>query len=248
VNRAAAAAQAALAAAARASDRARFLFLPAALCALAAVGAHAAADVLADRVFFAVDLASAALDGLFSRWDLTRPLVDLVGVEQRSFFARSIALVLELCADALLAAPLLGYQERPGEMSRALEQLRKWRSRPGTLRISRPIFTAGVAVAGASAVARLAHGSIFAGLRHLAGAGAAEAVARFGGLLALLSLLGLIAWRAVLRSLEESSARADRQTRSKRRALTVGLAGSLALSPIAFTAVAHAARLGSFFR
>jgi len=61
VNRAAAAAHTALAAAARASDRARFLFLPAALCALAAVGAHAAADVLADRVFFAVDLASAAL-------------------------------------------------------------------------------------------------------------------------------------------------------------------------------------------
>lgn len=238
----------ALEAAARATDRARWALLPLALCALLAVGAHAAADVLCGRLLFAIDRASTVLDELFSRWALTQPLVDLVALPQRSLIARSAAFALELWADALLALPQLAYQERPGEGERALALLRKWRARPSTLRVARPIFTAAVALAGACAVARLFHASVFAATRDLAGTWAAGGLSRAAGLSALVGVLSLIAWRAVVQSLGHADARADRIGRGWRRALTAGLAGSALLAPVAWAAAAHASRVASFLR
>src|SRR5207253_2875359 len=81
-------------------------------CALVAVGVHTAADVVGEIILRVVDAADAAFDGLVSRWTLTAPLVDLVGPSQRVFFARGLALLWELAADALLALPMLGYDER----------------------------------------------------------------------------------------------------------------------------------------
>jgi hypothetical protein len=226
----------------------RWAFLPLALCALLAVGAHAAADVLCDRVFFAIDHASSVLDELFSRWELTQPLVDLVGLPQRSLIARTVGFVFELGTDALLALPMLAYEERPVEGQRALALLRKWRTRPSTLRIVRPLFTAAVALAGACAVARLFHASVFATARGVAGVWAAGGLSRATGLAVLIGVLSLIAWRAVVQSLGHSDARAERSGRGRRRALTAGFAGSVFLAPIAWMAAAHASPLLSFLR
>ena len=90
----------------------RWIFLPLGMCALVAVGTHAAADVVGDKVLFAVDRVDAFFDAIFSSWSVTAPLVDLVGLGERTFFARAVALAWELSADALLAIPLLGYDER----------------------------------------------------------------------------------------------------------------------------------------
>jgi hypothetical protein len=95
--------------AARLADRLRFVFVPIALCALVAVGAHSAADVASGRILAVVDACDAALDSFFSRFALTASLVDLVGPAQRIGFSRALALAWELCAYAFLAIPLLGY-------------------------------------------------------------------------------------------------------------------------------------------
>ena len=68
--------------------RVRWIFLPLGLCALVAVGAHASADVVGDRVLWAVDRVDAFFDWIWSAWSFTAPLVDLVGLTQRTWFAR----------------------------------------------------------------------------------------------------------------------------------------------------------------
>src|SRR5690349_1359521 len=98
------------------AGRARWVFLPLGLCALVAVGAHAAADVVADRVLWSVDRVDAFFDWIWSAWSVTAPLVDLVGLTQRTWFARAVALAWELAADALIAIPLLGYSERDANL------------------------------------------------------------------------------------------------------------------------------------
>lgn len=180
-------------------QRLRFLVLPVGLCALAAVGAHASADVLGDRILWAVDGVDAFFDALFSRWSVTAPLVDLVGVGQRVFFARAVALLWELAADALLILPLLGYDERPipAELSLARKLLRKAFREPLPGRIVPPLCTAAIALGGARAVAHLVRSSLFKAPLIAHGLGAAT----------LFLLAALFASRAALRSLEYASAR-----------------------------------------
>src|SRR5205823_1654122 len=146
--------------AARLADRIRFLFVPVALCALVAVGAHAAAEVASERILSVVDALDSALDSFFSRFSLTTPLVDLIGPAQRIGFSRALALVWELCADAFLALPLLGYDERADEVKRFRALCEKAWKRPTTLRIVRPLATAVIALAGACSTARLLQGSL----------------------------------------------------------------------------------------
>ena len=84
-----------------------------------------------------MDRVDALFDALFSKWSVTAPLVDLVGLGQRTFLARAVALVWELCADALIAIPLLGYQERTA--ARELEVARAiLRKKPTPRRLARP--------------------------------------------------------------------------------------------------------------
>src|SRR5260370_930214 len=120
--------------------RIRWIFLPVGMCALTAVGAHAAADVVGDRVLWCVDRVDAFFDAIFASWSVTAPLVDLVGLSQRTFFARAVALIWELVADALIAVPLLGYQERDPavELQAARILLRK---KPTPPRLVRPLAT-----------------------------------------------------------------------------------------------------------
>src|SRR5438046_5354191 len=138
--------------------RVRWIFLPLGLCALVAVGAHAAADVVGDRVLWLVDRVDALFDALWSSWSFTAPLVEVVGLTQRTWFARAVALVWELAADALIAVPLLGYDERDpaAEWKLAREMLQRPRS---PLRLVRPAATPLPAVPGAWSGARLAPGS-----------------------------------------------------------------------------------------
>jgi len=236
----------ALDAAARLADRLRWFFLPLALCALVAVGVHTAADVVGEILLRLVDAADSAFDGLVSRWSLTAPLVDLVGPSQRVFFARAVAFLWELAADALLALPMLGYDERADEVKRFRQLAAKAWARPTTLRIAHPVATGAVALAGSCAVGRLVEGTLHFGLRGAIGS-AADALARGCALAAVLGLVGFIAWRAVVHALVRADARSDRIPFRRARAFTVGLPGALLLLPLALAAL-RAAPLLSFLR
>lgn len=175
--------------------RIRWIFLPLGLCALCAVGAHAAADRVADVALAGVDRIDAFFDAIFSRWSLTAPLVELVGLSQRTFFARALALSWELAADAMLAVPLLGYDERDGavELSMAKQLLTR---RLLSLRLVEPLASLFVCVAGARSVSRMVQGSLL----HFPSLGA------FAAATALFALLVLLIPRAVFRSLEHAAA------------------------------------------
>ena len=211
--------------------RIRWIFLPLGMCALVAVGAHAGADVVGDRVLWIVDKVDAFFDAIFSSWSVTAPLVDLVGLSQRTFFARGMALTWELIADVLIALPLLGYDEREAidEWIRARLILQK---KPTPRRLVRPIATLLVAIAGSCSVARMVQGSVqltfhSALFAHLAAAGT------------LLALLVLIVPRVAFRSLEHAD--------EKGRAVSVGIFGTAILAPMMLAALA-ASPLLSFFR
>lgn len=223
----------------------RWAFLPLAMGALLAAGAHAAADVLDDQFLALADRLDALFDALVSRWSVTASLVDLVDVEERTLFARALALGFELWADLVLALPALGYDERHDEWARAKELLRRAWARPSVLRLVRAPVAAALSVAGACGVARLVHGQLFVAFRHLAGPGGAAAAARFGSLAALLLVLGSISWRAALRALEFADQRSE--PRTARTALR-GLAGTLVLLPLGAAALLRASPVLSFFR
>lgn len=193
--------------------RIRWIFLPFGLCALVAVGAHAGADVVAEKVLFAVDGIDAFFDAIFSKWSLTAPLVDVIGLSQRTFFARAVALAWELAADAMVAIPLLGYDER--DAAREWSMARVLLKKP-SLRLVQPIAALLLSVSGAVAVARLLRGSL---LHWPLAGGLLGATALFG-------LLLLLAPRAVFRALEHGAGR-------KRVVLAL-----VVLAPVALAAVA----------
>ncbi|HYV68401.1 MAG TPA: hypothetical protein VE964_19335, partial [Myxococcales bacterium] len=182
----------ALDAGARLADRLRWFFLPVALCALVAVGVHTAADVVGEAILRMVDAVDAAFDSLAARWSFTAPLVDLVGPSQRIFFARGAALLWELAADALLALPMLGYDERADEVQRFRHLAAKAWARPTTLRVAFPLATGAVALAGSCAVGRLLEGTLHFGLPRALGS-AADWLAHAVALAAVLGLVAFIA-------------------------------------------------------
>lgn len=232
--------------AARFVDRLRWLFVPAALCAVVAVGVHAAADVVGDVILHGVDAADAAFDSLAGRFTLTAPLVDLVGPSQRVFFARAVAFVWELASDVLLAVPMLRYDERADEVARFRQLARKVWYRPTTPRILSPLATAAVALCGSCAVGRLLEGTLHFGFRGAAGR-ASDAIASGCALLSVLGLVAFIAWRAVVHALARADALSDAIPRSRARAFTTGLWQAALLVPLALAAL-RAAPLLSFLR
>jgi hypothetical protein len=176
--------------------RIRWIFLPLGLCALVAVGAHAAADVVGDRLLWLVDRVDAFFDSIWSAWSFTAPLVEVVGLTQRTWFARAVALAWELAADALIAVPLLGYEERDAttEWKAGRDMLRRARSPLGLVR---PIATLLVAVAGACSIARTVQGSVQLTLH-------VSWIAWLARTVILLGLLALLAPHAVFRSIEHA--------------------------------------------
>jgi hypothetical protein len=172
-------------------NRSRWAFLPLGLCALAAVGAHAAADVVAQRTL----LFANQVDAFFSHVSFLAPLVNIVSASHWTWVSRALALLLELSADVLVAIPLLGYDERDGKQELKLargffKKLKAWR-------LARPLAAVLLSVAGACAVARLVRGTLLH-FPFVAGLLAATV---------LFSLLVLLVPRAAFRSLEREAGR-----------------------------------------
>ena len=238
----------------------RWAFMPLGLLALIAVGVHAAADTLDDRLLAVVDVADAAFDRLVGRYPLTESLVDLLSLEQRTTLARALALTWELVADAVLALPALGYREELASPARPprmpyLPSRDTWRvmlarclRKPTTMRWIRPLATGLVAVAGACAVARLVQGTVYLSWRELFGEGVADVVARGLAFAALVGLLWRLGWRAVLRNLQHADAACEAHVRGFAQALAYGLPGSALVAPLALAATLDASPLLSFVR
>jgi hypothetical protein len=240
----------------------RWAFMPLGLLALIAVGVHAAADTLDDRILSLVDLVDAAFDRLVGSSTVTEGLVELISLEQRSTIARALALGWELYVDLVLALPALGYRE-----STATQEQEPWRKylqqdtrptwrllfarslrNPTTLRWTRPLATAAVVLAGACAVARLVQGTVYLSWRELMGEGASDMAARGLAIAALVGILATLGWRAVLRNLQHADTVSEEQVRSRMQALSLGLAGSALAVPLALAALLDASPVLSFLR
>jgi hypothetical protein len=240
----------------------RWAFMPLGLLSLIAVGVHAAADTLDDRILSLVDLVDSAFDRLVGSSSVTEGLVELISLEQRSRIARALALAWELSVDLVLALPALGYRE--GKASQEEEPWRSylpqdthptWRQlfvrslrKPTTLRWTRPLATAAVVLAGACAVARLIQGTVYLSWRELLGEGAADMAARGLALGALVGILATLGWRAVLRNLQHADTLSEAQVHNRRQALSIGLVGSALAVPLALAALLDASPLLSFLR
>ncbi len=235
----------------------RWAFMPLGLLALIAVGVHAAADTLDDRLLLLVDALDASFDARAGRYPLTEPLVDLLSIEGRTTLARILALLWELAADAVLALPALGYRERDPEAPRDFGEpppeswravLRRCVRAPTPMRWLRPLATALVVVAGACVVARLVRGTVYLSWRELLGEPLAEGIARGLALAVLLGLVARLGARAVLRNLQHADAVSTEEARGFFPSLVLGLPGSLVVVPLALAAALDASPLVSFLR
>jgi hypothetical protein len=247
----------------------RWLFMPLGLTALIAVGIHAAADSVDDRLLWLVQQLDAWLDAVFARTESLQSWVDRIGSREQTVIARALTLAWELAADLAIAIPALGYRES------ATSPLRKesWRTllqrlnaQPTPMRIIRPLVTAVFALAGGYAIARMVEGALFISLRAgVAPDGVAGPLSRgfaFGSFLLVAVAFGA---RAVLRALQHADAictpkaglsASDRlavlsgqmKPPRPRNPWLAGLAGSAIALPLALAALIDALPLLSFFR
>lgn len=234
----------------------RWAFMPLALFALIAVGVHAAADTVDDRLLWLIDRLDELADQLLGAWSFTRSWVDAVSAAERTWIARGLTLVWEIAADVVLALPAFGYQEqelsvgpaRGGLSSRPWFALLKRAVRePTTLRLSRLFASASMAMAGACAVARMIQGAVYLSARPLVKSPFAASLGRGLAIGVLIGILATVGWRAVLRNLQAADQR-SREARGARQALLHGLLGAAITVPLAVAALADASPVLSFFR
>jgi hypothetical protein len=219
----------------------RWGMLPLGLMALVAVGVHAAADTLDDRLLLGIERADAWLDAWLGGFQLTQGWVDAVGPEQRVRAARWLALAWELSVDLVLALPVLAYRA-PGEGGAGAKPLR---FQPAPMLVLRPLATAAVCLAGACAVARMVEGAFYLSMVEALGSRASPA-SRGLALAALLGVLLTLGWRAVAGSFQDArEATADDPVKV---ALVRGLWGSALAVPLALAALLDASPVLSFFR
>jgi hypothetical protein len=242
--------------------RFRFVFMPAGLFALIAVGVHAAADTLDDRILWLVDRVDAAFDAVVGGWGPTSAWVHWIDLSDRVRIARGFALVWELAADLVLAVPAIGYREQErGRPARGFTALlgtpaRRWAEmwrdvvrRPTVLRVTRPLATAAVALAGSCAVARMVQGALYLSLRVGIGDSLAGALARIAALCVLCAVLLAFGARAVLRNLQHADTIATREPGVPwLRVFAKGSVGSAIVVPLAVAALLGASPVLSFFR
>nr|WP_228530928.1 MULTISPECIES: hypothetical protein [Myxococcaceae] len=234
--------------------------MPLGLAALVAVGVHAAADTLDDRLLAVADAVDAAFDAVVGRFELTHGLVDLVALEERTTFARALTLLWELAADAVLLLPLLRYREPelgsrdPWRSLRApsrgswRELLKRIKAQPTPLRIVLPLGTAAVVLAGACTAARLVEGTVYLSWRGLLGDRASHLFAQLLAIGALVGVLASLGWRAVYRNLEYADARVAAPAGSNAERLSRGLIACALVAPLALAALLDASPVLSFFR
>lgn len=235
----------------------RWAFMPLGLFALVAVGVHAAADLVDDRLLRLVEALDARLDEVFARSDALAAWVTRVESRERTAVARGMALAWELTVDAVMALPLLGYDESADAPSPDSSRRGTWRAllarvnqRPTPMRLVRPALTAVFAVGGAYAVSRLVEATLFVGLEgDVAPAAVAQGVARALGGLAMALVLLSHGWRAVLRALEHADARCEAAvSRSRAAPWVAGVWGTALGLPLAVALVLEAHALLSFVR
>lgn len=242
--------------------RFRFLFMPLALFCLIAVGVHAAADTLDDRLLWVVDHVDAWADAVFGAFTLTEGWVRWIDLEDRTRIARALTLLWELASVAVLAIPAFGYREEdPGRPLRGFEALvgtphRRWKDmfqdvyrRPTVLRVTRPLATFAVVLAGGCAVGRMVQGALYLSTREWIGDGVAGAIARVLAIGALAGVLVAFGMRAVLRNLQHADEIATREPyKPWLRVFVQGAVGSALVIPLAVAALLDASPVLSFFR
>ncbi len=230
----------------------RWAFMPLGLFALVAVGVHAAADLVDDRLLRAVEALDAWLDGLLAQADATAAWVNRVDSRERTLIARALALAWELAAAAFVAVPMVGYLEEDAAVGRFASPRETWRTllrrvnaQPTPMRLVRPLVTAAFAVAGAYAVSRLVEATLFVGLvGDVAPADVAAVLARVGGGLAVALVLLSLGWRAVLRALQH----ADAACTAAKQPWLAGWWGTVLSFPLAVAVLLEAEALLSFLR
>jgi hypothetical protein len=229
--------------------RFRWAFMPLGLCALVAVGVHAAADAVDDRLLWGLDRLDAGFDRLFDASPATHAWALAVGAKERTFFARAVTLLWELAADVVLALPLLKYAEESDPEGRAERLLpvdsdvwptlvHRVRSHPSALRWAYPLICGAITLAGACELARMVQGATFLSARAVLPDGGAGLLARVGALSCLGLLLASFGWRVCLRSFEHAEGLTTRR---------VGMGLALTV-PLALAALVDASSLLAFFR
>lgn len=238
----------------------RWLFMPLGMFALIAIGVHAAADTVDDRIRFLVEQGDAWADTVFGHFEVLHRYVDAVGAEERTVIARGTTLVWELLVDIFIALPALGYAEKeaPKVQLQHLKAARTWRDmvrdvvkKPSTMRIVRPVATFALVLAGACAVGRMVQGGAFLTLRHPLTDGMAGSLARLLAVGAICGVLYSFGARAVLRNLQhadEVAAEDDKKHKTKALRFSRGLVGTMLAVPLAVAALLDATPLLAFFR
>ena len=230
----------------------RWAFMPLGLFALVAVGVHAAADVVDDRLLRAVEWLDVLFDGLLAQSEHTASWVNTIDSRERTLFARGLALAWELSVDAFIALPALGYDELD-EKDRKFALIKEtWRTllarvnkQPTPMRVIRPLVTTIFVFGGAYAVSRLVESTLFVGLvGDVAPADVAAPLARIFAGTAMTIVLFSHAWRAVLRSLQH----ADATCLASKHPYMAGLWGTVLSFPLALALLLEAEALLSFFR
>lgn len=230
--------------------------MPLGLFALVAVGVHAAADLVDDRVLMLIDGLDAWADGLLARSEVTAAWVDRIGPLQRTMIARFIALGWELGVDLLVVFPQLGYSEADEAEARFSFRRETWRTlltrvnrTPTPARLVRPFVTAVFSAGGAYAVSRLVESTLFVALQtDVAPPAVAEGLARAFGGVAMVLVLASHGWRAVLRALEHADAACEARVKQAKSPWPVGLWGSVLSFPLAVALLLEAQNLLALVR
>ncbi len=223
----------------------RWLFMPVGLLALIAVGVHAAADVVDERLLVLVEGLDAWLDGVLAQSERFAPWVLRVDARERTVIARVLAVAWELSVDLVIAVPALGYDEDDGVRASWRVVVQRLNQAPTPMRVLRPLMTGVFVVGGAYAVSKLVESTLFVGLvGDVAPADVASSVARVAGVVAIVTVLASHGWRAVLRALQH----ADDVCEAKRlkRPWLVGSVGTVLALPLALALVLQARALLSF--
>jgi hypothetical protein len=223
----------------------RFMWMPFGLCALAAVGVHAAADAVDDRILVLVERLDVVLDGWWSQTENLQGWVDVVGSLERTRLARLLALIWELAVDLAIAIPALAWKERePGSNRPPLRDvLSRLNRQPTPTRFFRPLAAIAFAGAGAFSVSRMVETALYAQLTSLAVP--AELPARIVAAAALALIFFTLGARLFVRTLEHADGVAGGA--GKRRALA-GVFGTALAVPLAIAALIDATPILSLFR
>lgn len=226
---------------------ARWALLPLGLMALVAVGVHAAADTVDDRILLVIERVDAWLDGLLGAWSVTQSWVDAIGPAERLRIARILTLAWELTADVVLAFPVLAYRPAEADGGNTRSAWRRFLARPSPMHVLRPLATAAVCLAGACAVARMVQGAFFLSTQDDLGSGA-DPLARVMAVVVLVGVLASLGGRAVLGSFRHASDAVEEGGKTRGAVLAMGLWGSALTVPLAVAALMDASPVVAFFR